>query len=111
MAHVFDELLALCTPERLLHDPRATGEGVSVCILDSGVERAVLEQKFRQAGQEIHPIQGGVFTAEDAEDRGEKEVLPRINSDDTDFESSLARSVLSVQAAAESLPELLMHAA
>src|SRR5437868_8763933 len=67
MAHVFDELLALCTPERLLHDPRATGEGVSVCILDTGVERALLEQKFRQGGQEICPIQGGIFTAEDAE--------------------------------------------
>ena len=69
MANVFDELLALCTPERLLHDPRATGEGVSVCILDSGVERAVLEEKFRKAGQEIVPIEGGIFTDEDAEPR------------------------------------------
>jgi subtilisin len=67
MANVFDELLALCTPERLLHDPRATGEGVSVCILDSGVERAVLEEKFRKAGREIVPIEGAIFTAEDAE--------------------------------------------
>jgi subtilisin len=67
MANVFDELLALCTPERLLHDPRATGEGVSVCILDSGVERAVLEEKFRKAGQEIVNIEGGIFTAQDAE--------------------------------------------
>ena len=67
MANVFDELLALCTPERLLHDPRATGEGVSVCILDSGVERAVLEEKFRKAGHEIVTIEGGIFTAEDAE--------------------------------------------
>ena len=57
----------MCTPERLLHDPRATGEGVSVCVLDSGVERAVLEEKFRQAGQEIHPIEGGIFTADEPE--------------------------------------------
>jgi subtilisin len=64
---VFDELLALLTPERLLHDPRATGEGVTVCILDSGVERAVLEEKYRQRGQEIHPIEGGIFTADRAE--------------------------------------------
>jgi hypothetical protein len=65
MTDVFEELLALCTPERLLHDPRATGEGVRVCILDSGVERALLEDKFRQQGQEIYPIEGGIFTAAD----------------------------------------------
>jgi subtilisin len=65
MIDVFDELLALCTPERLLRDPRANGEGVSVCILDSGVERAVLEDKFRKAGQDIQRIEGGVFTAAD----------------------------------------------
>ena len=64
MSDVFDEIFALLTPERLLRDPRATGEGVSVCVIDSGVERAVLEEKFRQRGQEIHPIEGGVFTAD-----------------------------------------------
>jgi subtilisin len=67
MPDLFDELFALLTPERLLQDPRATGEGVSVCVLDSGVERAVLEEKFRKAGHLIHPIEGGIFTAEDAE--------------------------------------------
>ncbi len=60
---VFADLFALLTPRRLLHDPRATGEGVSVCILDSGVERALLEEKSRQRGQILHPIEGGVFTA------------------------------------------------
>jgi subtilisin len=64
MADLFDELCALCTPERLLHDPRATGEGVSVCLLDSGVDSAVLSAKFHQAGQDINPIEGGIFTAE-----------------------------------------------
>jgi subtilisin len=58
---VFDEVLALLTPERLLRDPRATGEGVPVCVLDSGVERALVEERARQRGQEIHPIQGGLF--------------------------------------------------
>ena len=66
MSDVFDELLALVTPERLLHDPRATGEGVTVCVIDSGVERAVLEEKFRRGGQEIYPIEGGIFTARPA---------------------------------------------
>src|SRR5687767_11095758 len=61
---VFDEVFALLTPERLLHDPRATGEGVPVCVLDSGVERALVEQRARERGQQIHPIEGGVFVAE-----------------------------------------------
>jgi hypothetical protein len=64
MNDVFDEVFALLNPERLLRDPRATGEGVGVCVLDSGVERALLEDKFRRAGQEIHRIEGGVFTAD-----------------------------------------------
>ena len=64
---VFEEVFALLTPERLLHDPRATGEGVTVGILDSGVEWAVLEEKFRRWGQEIYPIHGGIFTADRAE--------------------------------------------
>src|SRR5206468_4215555 len=64
---VFAEVFALLTPERLLHDPRATGEGVTACVVDSGVERALLEDKFHRAGHEIHRIEGGVFTAGRAE--------------------------------------------
>jgi hypothetical protein len=60
---VFDEVLALLTPDRLLRDPRATGEGVPVCLVDSGVERVLLEAKFRKQGQEIHRIEGAIFTA------------------------------------------------
>ena len=52
---VFDELFALLTPERLLRDPRATGEGVTSDVIDSGIERAVLENKFPAA----YPIEGG----------------------------------------------------
>src|ERR1051325_2871801 len=61
MADVFDELQALITPERLLHDPRASGEGVSVCVLDSGIERAVLDAKF---GGQIKHIARGIFSAD-----------------------------------------------
>lgn len=60
MADVFDELFALLTPDRLLHHPRATGEGVSVCLLDSGVERSVLVAKH----PDMAPIEGGIFSAE-----------------------------------------------
>jgi hypothetical protein len=63
-ADVFEEVLALFTPERLLHDQRATGEGVAVAVIDSGIERALLEDRFRRRGQEIYPIEGGVFTAQ-----------------------------------------------
>ncbi len=64
---VFAEVLALLTPERLLHDPRATGEGVAVCVIDSGVERRLLEERYSQKGVQINPIEGGVFTADRAE--------------------------------------------
>jgi hypothetical protein len=60
---VFAEVFALLTPDRLLRDPRANGQGVTIGVLDSGIERAVLEEKHRQAGQDIHPIEGGIFTA------------------------------------------------
>ena len=58
---VFDEIFARLTPDRILKDPRATGEGVSVAVIDSGVERAVLEEKFAKLGRPIHPIDGAVF--------------------------------------------------
>jgi subtilisin family serine protease len=55
---VFDDIFRLLTPDRLLRDPRATGEGVSIALIDSGVERSVLEAKF---GNTIHPIEGAIF--------------------------------------------------
>src|SRR5262249_45510965 len=61
---VFEEVFALLTPDRLLRDPRATGEGVTVGRVDSGVERALLEEKFPRRGQPLHPTEGGVFTAD-----------------------------------------------
>jgi subtilisin len=61
---VFADVFALLTPERLLHDSRATGEGISVCILDSGVERGLLEEKYRANGHILHPIEGAVFNAD-----------------------------------------------
>jgi hypothetical protein len=64
MSDVFDQVFSLLTPERLLRDPRATGAGVSVCIIDSGVERDVLEERQRQRGQVLHPIEGGDFLAD-----------------------------------------------
>lgn len=61
---IFDEVFALLTPERLLRDPRATGEGVVVGVIDSGVDRAQLEAGSRERGQTIHPIQGAIFRSD-----------------------------------------------
>jgi hypothetical protein len=58
---LFAEVFSLLTPDRLLRDPRATGEGVRACVVDSGVERALLEEKFARQGQALYPIEGGVF--------------------------------------------------
>lgn len=59
---VFDEIFRLLTPERLLRDPRATGAGVSVALIDSGVDRAILEAKF---GPTLLPIEGAIFRPDD----------------------------------------------
>jgi len=61
---VFDDIFSLLTPDRILLDPRATGEGVSLALIDSGVEDSVLQQRFRERGQEFLPIEGAVFRAD-----------------------------------------------
>ena len=58
MSDVFDDIFKLITPDRLL---AANGQGVNVCLIDSGVERAPLEEKY---GATIHRIEGGIFTAD-----------------------------------------------
>src|SRR5262245_11753902 len=64
---VFDEIFALMRPERLLHDRRANGEGVAIALIDSGVERSVLEERARQRGEESPRIEGGIFSSDRAE--------------------------------------------
>jgi subtilisin len=64
---VFEEMFTLLSPARLLHDPRASGAGVRVCVIDSGVERALLEEKFARQGHHLLPIQGGIFTSDRTE--------------------------------------------
>lgn len=58
---ILDEVLALLTPEKLLHHPRATGEGVNVCVIDSGMEQSILEERARERGTPCKPIQGAIF--------------------------------------------------
>jgi subtilisin len=87
---VFDEVLALLTPQRLLHDPRATGEGVRVCVVDSGVERGLLEEKFRRAGRDIHRIEGAVFA------RDRPEPLPYEGRQSTPHGTTVADVLLTI---------------
>ena len=61
---VFDEIFSLLTPDRLLRDARATGEGVAVAIIDSGVERTVIEETFHALETTIKPIEGAIFHAD-----------------------------------------------
>jgi hypothetical protein len=87
---VFDELLALLTPDRLLRDPRATGEGVALCVIDSGVERGLLEQKHRARGQEIQRIEGAVFST------AQPEPLPYEGRQSTPHGTTVADIVLTL---------------
>jgi subtilisin len=87
---VFDEVFALLTPDRLLRDPRATGEGVRVCVLDSGVDHAVLLERSRARGQEINPIDGGLFTL------GRSEPHPYEGQQSTPHGTTVADIILSL---------------
>jgi len=60
---VFDEMFALLAPDRILGDPRATGAGVAIAVIDSGIERDVLERRFADRKTPILPIEGGIFRA------------------------------------------------
>jgi hypothetical protein len=87
---VFAEVFALLTPQRLLQDPRATGEGVRVCILDSGVEQSILEERASQRGQPLYPIEGGIFVA------GQKEPLPYTGKQSTPHGTTVADILLTL---------------
>jgi subtilisin len=87
---VFDEVFALVTPDRLLGDARATGEGVTVCVIDSGVERALLERKYREQGQVLYPIEGGLFTS------ARSEPLPYLGHQSTPHGTTVADIIFSL---------------
>ncbi len=56
----FDDLAALLTPQRLLGDARATGAGVKIAVIDSGIDRDLLATRFPG----MQPIEGAVFRAD-----------------------------------------------
>lgn len=58
MTDFLRELLAIVHPDRLLNDPRATGAGVRVALIDSGVDREALQSRVLERGQTWRPIEG-----------------------------------------------------
>src|SRR5258708_18645689 len=99
MSDVFDEMLALLTPDRLLRDPRATGEGVPVCVIDSGVEREVLDVEFAKLKQPLHPVVGGVFVPR------QREPLPYDGHQSTPHGTTVAHIILTIA------PRVRLHSA
>lgn len=97
MDNPFADILALVTPDRLLLDPRATGAGVRVCVIDSGIERATLEDKYRGQGQAIQRIEGGVFLA------GQAEPLPYDGHQSTPHGTTVADIILTMAPQAQLL--------
>ncbi|GIW82162.1 MAG: hypothetical protein KatS3mg105_3969 [Gemmatales bacterium] len=87
---VFEEIFALLTPERLLHDPAATGEGIKVCVVDSGVDRATLEAKHNREGRTILPVEGGIFQP------GKAEPLPYEGRQSTPHGTTVADIILTL---------------
>ena len=62
-ADPFAALLTLVTPDRLLRDPRATGESVRVCVIDTGMDRELLVERARRRGHDPNPIEGAFFSS------------------------------------------------
>ena len=58
---VLSEFLNLLSPEKLLQHPQATGEGVRVCVIDSGMEQSILQERAQARGTPCNPIQGAIF--------------------------------------------------
>lgn len=57
----FSAIFASLTPARLLQHPRATGEGVRVCVIDTGLDRRRLAERAASRGHSLEPIAGAVF--------------------------------------------------
>ena len=83
---LLEAVRALVTPERLLRDPRATGAGVSVCIIDSGMDESLLRARHA----ELLPIRGGLFRP------GAAEPLPYDGRQSTPHGTTVADIILTL---------------
>jgi subtilisin family serine protease len=87
----FDDLRRLMTPERVLRDPRATGAGVRVALLDSGADQSLLAARHLA----MTPLRGGLFFADRAEP------LPYEGKQSSPHGTTVADIVLSLAPQAE----------
>ena len=63
---VFDEIFARLTPDRILKDPRATGEGVPWPSSTPGSSGRCWRRSSDKRRRDIHPIEGAVFRPDSA---------------------------------------------
>jgi hypothetical protein len=87
---VFDEVFSLLDPQRILRDPRASGAGVKVCVVDSGVDRVRLAERCGARGQMLEAIEGAVFR----EDRPEP--LPDLGQVSSPHGTTVADIILTL---------------
>lgn len=64
---IFDQIRTLLSSARLLEQESASGEGIVVGVIDSGVDRPLLEAKYRARGLDIHTIEGAIFRSDHPE--------------------------------------------
>jgi subtilisin len=86
MPTIFDELRALFSPARVLHDERATGAGIRVAVLDSGVERRILQEKHPHSPA----LEGAVFLCD------RPEPLPDEGRQSTPHGTTVADVILTI---------------
>jgi len=87
---VFDQVFHLLTPARLLHDQRANGQGVRICLIDTGVDRNRLARRALERGHPMEPIEGGIFRA------GRPEPLPDRDRQSAPHGTTVADIILSL---------------
>jgi subtilisin len=88
--NVFDEIFAALSPDRLLRDPRATGEGVAVAVIDSGIERELLLNKHAHGDYTLEPIEGAIFRT------GSPEALPYEGKQSSPHGTTVADIILTL---------------
>jgi len=89
-ADPFAEVFALVTPQKFLNHPGATGAGVRVAIIDSGIDRGILERRAVERNQPVPTMSGGIFVP------GQTEPTPWLGQASTPHGTTVADIVLTL---------------
>ncbi len=87
---ILQQITSKLTLSHLLDDPRATGKGVKVCVIDSGIDRPTIADRCLGRQQPIPEIQGGIFLA------GNSEPLPYEGQPSTPHGTTVADIILPI---------------